>query len=367
MFNVFSQTGVPGFRVRPEDDVPGFDIDENGLPRRDRPWPDGMGPGSTTPQYPDLARAMMATPGPEGLVQPAPPQHPDWLYKLLTMSLPASPGAFAPLSGPRPAPYGTPINPVSFYPTTDQNMRQMGDASGGSRTGQWPSFDAPKPLADIETRDGAATARNAYPPPAGQEAMGDAWPQPLEDGRTYAQAGAAGPQDLSGAEMALPRREGPWSDGAPTGISTPQAVTPVNCTTVNGSLDCTSPGGVSFSGGVKASPGFPERLDSTTEDKHAYSVPDGPYQDSTRTMRQDVINYPTPGPTKLVRPATPEGTLNEATPELRRALRHSLRRRGDHPERRRGVGKLAGIALSAHASSGLDKQRLGGSLLETFE
>jgi hypothetical protein len=79
-------------------------------------------------------------------------------------------------------------------------------------------------------------------------------------------------------------------------------------------MDCTSPGGVSFSG-TKASPGFPDRLDSTTENKHAYSVPDGPYADSARTMRQDVINLPTPGPTKLVRPATPEGTLNEATPE----------------------------------------------------
>ena len=28
-----------------------------------------------------------------------------------------------------------------------------------------------------------------------------------------------------------------------------------------------------------------------------------------------MINFPTPGPAKLVRPATPEGTLNEATPE----------------------------------------------------
>jgi hypothetical protein len=35
MFNVFAQTGLPGFRVRPQDDVPGFDIDENGMPRRD--------------------------------------------------------------------------------------------------------------------------------------------------------------------------------------------------------------------------------------------------------------------------------------------------------------------------------------------
>jgi hypothetical protein len=117
-------------------------------------------------------------------------------------------------------------------------------------------------------------------------------------------------------ENGLPQRDDTSSDGtslSPSSTS-PQQVTPVNCTTVNGSLDCLSPGGVSFSG-VKASPGFPERLDSNTEDKHAYSVPDGPYQDSARTMRQDVINLPTPGPATLVRPATPEGTLNEATPE----------------------------------------------------
>jgi hypothetical protein len=77
MFNVFSPTGLPGFRVRPQDDVPGFDIDENGLPRRERPWSDGMRPGSGAPQYPDLAQAMMPTPGPEDSVQPAPPQPPD--------------------------------------------------------------------------------------------------------------------------------------------------------------------------------------------------------------------------------------------------------------------------------------------------
>lgn len=115
-------------------------------------------------------------------------------------------------------------------------------------------------------------------------------------------------------ENALPQRDSAWSDGTSPESATPPPVTPVNCTTVNGSLDCMSPGGVSFSG-VKASPGFPERLDSSTEDKYAYSVPDGPYPDSTRTIRQDVINFPTPGPTQLVRPATPEGTLNEATPE----------------------------------------------------
>jgi len=138
----------------------------------------------------------------------------------------------------------------------------------------------------------------------------------------FSQAGLPGlrvrPQDdvpgFNVDENGLPRRDSTWPDGTSPRSATPQQVTPVNCTTVNGSMDCTSPGGVSFSG-VKASPGFPERLDSTTEDKHAYSVPDGPYADSARTMRQDVINLPTPGPSKLVRPATPAGTLNEATPE----------------------------------------------------
>jgi hypothetical protein len=125
----------------------------------------------------------------------------------------------------------------------------------------------------------------------------------------FAQTGLPGfrvrPQDdvpgFDVDENGLQQRESAWSDGTSPGSATPQQVTPVNCTTVNGNLDCTSPGGVSFSDGVKASPGFPERLDSTTEDKHAYSVPDGPYADSARTMRQDVINLPTPGPKKLVR------------------------------------------------------------------
>ena len=170
MFNVFSPTGVPGFRVRPQDDVPGFDIDENGLPRRERPWSDGMRPGSAAPQYPDLAQAMMPTPGPDDSAQPAPPQPPDWLYKLLTMPLPPLPSPFPPRSGGGPAPYGTLFNPVRSYPTTDQNVRAMGDARAyvpgitpppapsaveGPDAEQWPSLDAPKPPADTDPRDAA--------------------------------------------------------------------------------------------------------------------------------------------------------------------------------------------------------------------
>jgi len=37
MFNVFFRPYVPGFSVKTDNDVPGFDIDEYGLPRRARP------------------------------------------------------------------------------------------------------------------------------------------------------------------------------------------------------------------------------------------------------------------------------------------------------------------------------------------
>jgi hypothetical protein len=202
MFNVFSPTGLPGFRVRPQDDVPDFDIDENGLPRRERPWSDGMRPGSAAPQYPDLAQAMMPTPGPEDSVQPAPPQPPDWLYKLLTMPLPALPSRFAPLSGGGPAPHGTLFNPVRSYPTTDQNVREMGDARAyvpritpppalsaveGPDAEQWPSLDAPKPPADTDPRDAAM--------PDAQPAFGGPLPAP---DRTADPLGATPPPSFPG-------------------------------------------------------------------------------------------------------------------------------------------------------------------------
>lgn len=78
MFNLFWRPYVPGFRVRPQEDVPGFNIDENGLPRRSRDWSDGMLPDAATQRYPDTVRTEMPysvsvpTPGPEGMVQSAP-------------------------------------------------------------------------------------------------------------------------------------------------------------------------------------------------------------------------------------------------------------------------------------------------------
>jgi hypothetical protein len=79
VFNLFWRPYVPGFRVRPHDDVPGFNIDQNGLPRRASAWSDAALADTVTQQYPDPAQTEMPygmslpTAGPEGLVQSAPP------------------------------------------------------------------------------------------------------------------------------------------------------------------------------------------------------------------------------------------------------------------------------------------------------
>src|SRR5260370_4732502 len=125
-------------------------------------------------------------------------------------------------------------------------------------------------------------------------------------------------------ENGLPRRERPWSDGAPTRISTPQAVTPVDCATVGGTLGCMTPQGRKFAVGAPLS--FPPRLGPEVDQSHYYSVPDGPSPAPREDLEQGIVNVPTPGPRDLVRPATSEGTLNEATPEAQYRL--LLARRG---------------------------------------
>jgi len=60
MFNLFFRPYVPGFRVEPHQEVPGFDIDQNGVSRREWAWFDGGSPRSTSSQYPDSAPALTA-------------------------------------------------------------------------------------------------------------------------------------------------------------------------------------------------------------------------------------------------------------------------------------------------------------------
>lgn len=78
MFNFFFRPYVPGFHVGPHDDVPGFNIDENGLPRRGA-WSDGMLPEAAAQRYPDMVQAATPhsigspTPGSEAMVGTTPP------------------------------------------------------------------------------------------------------------------------------------------------------------------------------------------------------------------------------------------------------------------------------------------------------
>jgi hypothetical protein len=57
MFNLFFRRYVPGFRVGP-DGVPGFDIDDNGLPRRATASFDSSLPDPASQQYPDAAQTQ---------------------------------------------------------------------------------------------------------------------------------------------------------------------------------------------------------------------------------------------------------------------------------------------------------------------
>src|SRR6266568_4410748 len=77
MFNPFFRPYLPGFRVGP-DGVPGFNIDDNGLPQRAIASFDGTLPDWAAQPYPDAAQAQVAPsisfslPGAEGWVLSAP-------------------------------------------------------------------------------------------------------------------------------------------------------------------------------------------------------------------------------------------------------------------------------------------------------
>ena len=124
-----------------------------------------------------------------------------------------------------------------------------------------------------------------------------------------------------------------WEQIVPTGI--PWSVTPKlpsatawgdtiaghECHAFAGNLDCITPGArrfpvpaKHFPDGLRIAPGEPHY--------HSYNKPDGPVALDAATLMQGVIDRPTVGPVGLVRPATPEGTLNEATPAT---LYHILR------------------------------------------
>jgi hypothetical protein len=183
MFSRYFRPFVPGFRVRSQNDVPGFNVDENSSPRAGA-WRDARSLGAQAQSYPDAAQALaqqilrFSTSSPQLFAQSTPPiglagfrattqddvpgfklrledampgfnlienesglqrqettrsdgtrpesRPPAWLYKLLTMPVPQLSTAFDPQTGQRIVPYAPLINAGGTYPTTHENEHMAG-------------------------------------------------------------------------------------------------------------------------------------------------------------------------------------------------------------------------------------------------
>jgi hypothetical protein len=215
MFNFFFRPYVPGFRVRPQDDVARFNLDRNasGVEEQETNWFDGMRPGLAASQDPDPTQTLASPPGVEDPAQPASSQLPEWFYKLVTMPLPWLSTAVDPRAGRRIVPYAPLINPGRAYQATNQDGLVTGDtrasADGTSAPPDLSSVDAPSaeqwPSSDTEDQprnSGAAATQEINPQPAAQQAILNTWLPRLADGQPYAEAGSVKPQDPWGAGKA---------------------------------------------------------------------------------------------------------------------------------------------------------------------
>jgi hypothetical protein len=176
-FRVSPQDDVLGFNVGPQDDAPGFNLDENSGQQQETTRSDGLRPGSMTPQDLNAPQTPTPPPGEKDPVPPAPPQLPEWLYKLVTMLPPRLSTTFDPRTGPPIAINSPPGLGLAAAPGADQ----------------WPPASAPQQPADIDIRSRAATTQNTNPQPAAQQAMRNPWLQPLKGGWPYAQGDGALP------------------------------------------------------------------------------------------------------------------------------------------------------------------------------
>jgi hypothetical protein len=85
------------------------------------------------------------------------------------------------------------------------------------------------------------------------------------------------------------------------------------CYVSEDSTTCTTPSGRTVTvprGGLRPD----TRFAPGESDYHSYNIPDGPVPAGASSITPGVIERPTRGPAHLVRPASPEGTPNEATP-----------------------------------------------------
>jgi hypothetical protein len=247
MFNFFFRPYVPGFRVGP-DVVPGFNIDDNGLPERASASSDGTLPGATDPdaaQTQSPSSISFGLPGAEGWVlsapligspgypvgpqddvpgfnvrsmgdvpglnvdedgvgqqetnwsvqtpppsleestKPAPPQLPDWLNRLGTM-VPQLLAAFDPLSGRR-----IEINSLPRAASAEP----------------WSPSNVPQQPTDTLIPFLAPTRQNINPQSPNEKASWRTWPQLPMDRSVFAQrAGLQGPlnTDVTRQRLAPP-------------------------------------------------------------------------------------------------------------------------------------------------------------------
>jgi hypothetical protein len=212
-------TGLPRFRVRLQDEVPGFRL-EDAVPGFNL-----IGSGeSAPPQSSDTAPAPMP-PGMEDSTRPVPPQLPAWLYKLATMPLPQSSTAVDPRIGRPQAPLTGPVRPNL---TTDQNTRGTEgarpyvdgisppsdlDSVKATSAEQWLSSDTEEQPRDFS----AATTQNTSPQPTAQHATWNTRLPRLVDRLPHTEASGAKLQNLRRAGMVR----------LPTGPLPPLSVRPV--------------------------------------------------------------------------------------------------------------------------------------------
>ena len=254
MFNLFFRRYVPGFRVG-SDGVPGFDIDDNGLPRRATASFGGTLPDSTPQQYPNAAQTQtppsisFGLPGAASWVSPtslpgfhvslqgdvpgfnvgprygAPGFNVDengrqqqetiWSddlppesvppQDLNTTQTPTPPPDVEDSASPVPpslpdwpyqrGPVPPPRLPTVFDPRTVPRLEIIPPPRIGPVTAPgaipWPPSIAHQPLPGGDIRARAATTQNASPQAVVRQATGTALLQPPKGGWPYAQGGGA--------------------------------------------------------------------------------------------------------------------------------------------------------------------------------
>jgi len=162
-----------------------------------------------------------------------------------------------------------------------------------------PGFNVQDPnAADADATPGFAVPPGGYPPsgvePAGVRVQG------------------FNVQDYNAANAkTTPGFAVPAGGYAPPGVD-PSGIVPVNCTSANGSTNCMTPAGQSFAEPAPA--GFPPSIDPDKRNYHYYHFQSEPIAIPADRLRQAIIERPTPN-FLYGRPATAEGTPNEATPD----------------------------------------------------